>query len=150
MCAGVALVSQRGLEWACAMKITTEKGGEPGREADPLREPESALDEERWVLCVACGGRLAKESARIDVDGSHEHSFMNPSGIRFVVACFRAAPGCDSHGEPSSVWTWFPGRAWQIALCKACGAHVGWSFQAPETSPFHALIHDRIASDVGP
>jgi hypothetical protein len=124
------------------MKITTDK---TAPSAEPLRETESVA--ERWVRCVACGARLARESARIEVDGSHEHSFMNPSGIRFVVACFSGAPGCICDGEPSTVWTWFPGRSWQIALCKACGAHVGWSFEAPASSPFYALIGDRIASE---
>ena len=114
-------------------------------DAGPLREVE--VEPERWVLCVACGGRLARETARIEVDGSHEHSFMNPSGIRFTVACFAAAPGCVPDGEPSDVWTWFPGRAWQIALCKTCRSHVGWSFHAPLASPFHALVSDRIASE---
>jgi hypothetical protein len=42
------------------------------------------------------------------------------------------------------VWSWFPGRAWQIALCKRCGVHVGWSFHAGEAAPFHALVRDRI------
>ena len=127
------------------MKITTDTAGAP--DAAPLGETDVELEAQDWVCCVACGGRLARERTCIDVDGSHQHSFMNPSGLRFVVACFAAAPGCVAQGEPSTVWTWFPGRAWQIALCKACAVHVGWSFHASESSPFHALIADRIASE---
>ena len=74
--------------------------------------------------------RLTPPRARIEVNGAHEHEFMNPSGLRFDVACFAVAPGCVPDGERSTVWTWFPGRAWQVALCKGCGAHVGWSFHA--------------------
>lgn len=69
---------------------------------------------------------------------------MNPSGLRFDVACFSIAPGCMPEGERSSVWTWFPGRAWQVALCKGCGSHVGWSFHADGLAPFHGLVRDRI------
>jgi hypothetical protein len=95
-----------------------------------------------------CGGRLAPERARIEVGGRHQHEFMNPSGLRFVIVCYATAPGCVPEGERSTVWTWFPGRAWQIALCKTCGAHVGWSFHAPASADgggFHGLIRDRIA-----
>jgi hypothetical protein len=104
----------------------------------------SATEEEEWVRCAACGARLALLRARLEVNGSREHEFMNPSGLRFVLACFGAAPGCDSIGEPSSVWTWFPNHSWQVALCRGCGAHVGWSFHPTEGAPFYGLVCDRI------
>ncbi len=114
----------------------------------PEPAPDDALEtgEEEWIRCAACGFRLAPARARIDVNGTHEHAFMNPSGLRFDVACFAVAPGCVPDGERSTVWTWFPGRSWQVALCKGCGAHVGWSFHADPLSPFHALVRARITS----
>ena len=123
-----------------ALKITPDGARASG--AEPLRE--ASEDEERWLRCAACGARITTESARIEVDGSHEHEFMNPSGMRFRVACFATALGCMPEGEPSAVWTWFPGHAWQIALCRGCGVHVGWSFHG-EASSFHALVRDRLA-----
>ena len=122
------------------MKLTPGGAGTPS--TDPALD--AATEEERWLRCAACGGRITPESARIDVDGAHEHEFMNPSGLRFRVVCFAAAPGCVPEGERSTVWTWFPGRAWQIALCRACGTHVGWSFHKEEGSPFHGLIRERL------
>ena len=122
------------------MKLTPGGAGTPN--SNPVEESET--EEERWLRCAACGGRITPERARIDVDGAHEHEFMNPSGLRFRVACFAAAPGCMPDGERSTVWTWFPGRAWQIALCRGCGSHVGWSFHREEASPFHGLICDRV------
>jgi hypothetical protein len=122
------------------VKVTT--GTQPRPEG--AEDAESSADEEKWVRCAACGARLAPERARIEVNGRHEHEFMNPGGMRFVVACFATAPGCMPDGEPSTVWTWFPGRAWQIALCKGCGAHVGWSFHAAGSPSFHGLVRDRI------
>ena len=125
------------------MKLT------PGTQTLPegAEKPEDAEEEERWVRCAACGARIAPERARIEVNGAHEHSFMNPSGLRFVVACYSVAPGCVAQGEPSTVWTWFPGHAWQIALCRACGAHLGWSFHAvgfASAAPFHGLVRERL------
>lgn len=122
------------------MKLT------PGTQthAEGAEDAESVTEEERWLRCAACGARITPERARIDVSGAHEHSFMNPSGLRFVVACFATAPGCMDEGERSTVWTWFPGRAWQIALCKGCGAHLGWSFHAANVAPFYGLVRDRL------
>lgn len=117
--------------------ITAPEGGEGA---------ESSTEEEKWVRCVACGARLAPERARIDVNGAHEHEFMNPSGLRFRVACFAVAPGCVPEGEPSTVWSWFPGCAWQIALCRECSVHVGWSFHGAG-STFHGLVADRIVRE---
>ena len=111
-----------------------------------VEEPRSSTEDEKWVRCAACGARLAPEQARIDIDGSHEHERMNPSGLRFVLACFAVAPGCEPNGPPSPVWTWFPGHEWQIALCRGCGAHVGWSFHAAERAPFYGLVRDRTVS----
>jgi hypothetical protein len=123
-----------------AMKLTHGTKALPEGAADAEQAPE----EERWLRCAACGGRITPARARLEVNGSHEHSFMNPSGLRFVVACYAVAPGCVPDGAPSTVWTWFPGRAWQIALCSGCGVHLGWSFHADDTAPFHGLVRDRI------
>jgi len=71
------------------MKLT------PGTQALPegAEKPEGATEEERWLRCAACGARITPERARIDVNGSHEHSFMNPSGLRFVVSAGMAIDG---------------------------------------------------------
>jgi hypothetical protein len=120
----------------------------PGAGGDPASADASevATEDERWVRCAACGASLAPEKARIAIDGAHEHTFMNPAGIRFVVMCFASAPGCAPEGERSTVWTWFPGHAWQIEHCRSCGAHVGWSFHAVAGGrAFWGLVADRLA-----
>lgn len=32
--------------------------------------------------------------------------------------------------RPSSDFSWFPGYAWQIAVCSTCSSHIGWKFHA--------------------
>lgn len=114
---------------------TTPAAGESG-------EPDVLTEEERWLRCASCDARVAREASSIAVNGKHEHEFMNPSGIRFVVGCYRAAPGCVPTGERSTVWTWFPGFAWQIELCRSCFSHLGWSFHG--RTSFYGLIVDRL------
>jgi hypothetical protein len=121
----------------------------PSDHADPgageLDEVDAAY--EPWVRCARCVARVAPASSRTTVNGSHVHEFMNPAGIRYTILTFASAPGCAPEGERSTVWTWFPGHAWQVAICRACGSHLGWSFDGPgaSTASFHGLIRERIA-----
>jgi hypothetical protein len=119
----------------------------PGELPSPegLEEADTAVQDERVVRCAACGGRVTKDASRITMGGSHEHAFMNPSAMRFVVQCFADAPGCAPEGERSTVWTWFPGYAWQSELCRSCGVHLGWSFHGAGGA-FYGLVKDRLAS----
>ena len=67
---------------------------------------------------------------------------MNPEGTVFVIGCFAQAPGCVAIGAPMLEWTWFPGCRWQVALCRACGEHLGWRYTGADT--FHGLILERL------
>jgi hypothetical protein len=118
-------------------------GGERG-EKQPDRD--RAAGEEAWLRCAACGHGITRERARIDVDGAHVHTFVNPQGVEFVIRCFRDAPGCAGWGDESTFWSWFPGTAWRVALCAGCGAHVGWSYRygAPAAHAFWGLISARV------
>ena len=113
-------------------------------EAPEKREVHAArIAEDHAVVCAACNHALTSASARIDVDGAHEHAFANPAGLTFRIACFRDAPGCRGLGDESTFWTWFKGFAWRVALCGACGEHVGWSY-ASDATAFFGLITNRI------
>jgi hypothetical protein len=118
---------------------TTETASES---APDTRERERPHEEEDWILCLDCGARITRPGAAIEVNGRHMHEFMNPEGIRFVVRCFSIAPGVRGVGERSTVWTWFPGHAWQIELCRGCAGHLGWSFHGATT--FYGLVRDRL------
>ena len=75
--------------------------------------------------------------------GAHAHCFVNPHGQVFEIGCFARAPGCRALGPATTDWTWFPGWAWQVALCAACGRHLGWCYRR-QGGRFFGLILDRL------
>ncbi len=104
---------------------------------------DAAIDEERVLACAACGAFVARARDRIEVEGAHEHSFVNPSAVAYRVACFKEAPGAAGVGEESTFWSWFKGHAWRIVVCARCAAHLGWSFRSTDRL-FFGLIVDRL------
>jgi hypothetical protein len=98
------------------------------------------------LVCAACRRAITDAAARIEVDGLHEHSQVNPHGFVWTFGCFAQAPGCAAVGAPSTEFTWFPGHAWQIAQCLRCGTHLGWLWSSPGRR-FHGLIVGRIAEE---
>ena len=120
-------------------------GKDTGLERLATHDRESRTRDEEWVRCAGCGHGLARKSARTEVDGKHVHTFVNPHGIEYTFGCWTDAPGCRGWGEESTLFTWFAGFAWRIALCAQCGVHVGWSFRA-ESGGFVGLVVDRVAT----
>lgn len=105
--------------------------------------PEQAATSRRELRCAACGHPITSTDARVERAGSSGHTFVNPSGIVFRISCFAAAPGAAVVGPRSTEWTWFPGYAWQVQLCRGCHAHVGWRFSSADDR-FSGLIDDRL------
>ncbi len=101
----------------------------------PLASGAGTRTRQVW-RCAACAADVAA-----DPDAGSQR-FVNPDGVEFEIARFRDAPGCRAIGEPVSYWTWFPGCAWQPAVCAACGAHLGWRFSGAEE--FFGLIVDHL------
>jgi|SRR5690349_20272684 len=98
------------------------------------------------LVCAACRRRITDTGARIEVDGLHEHSQVNPHGYVWTFGCYAEAPGCAPVGAPSTEFTWFPGHTWQIAQCLRCGTHLGWLFTGADRR-FHGLIVERLAEE---
>ena len=96
-------------------------------------------DEEDPIRCRRCGAALAPRCARIDLSPD---IFVSPDGAVFALVGVRVAPGCTAIGTPTTYWTWFPGCAWQAALCRGCGEQVGWAYTGAST--FAGLIKDRV------
>ena len=104
----------------------------------PASEPE--LDE--TVRCGQCRHELTHRRYTIAVEGAHQHTFRNPHGWSFQVACFSTAPGVAAFGPPVAEHTWFEGFQWQVALCDGCGGHIGWWYLGAST--FVGLIVTRL------
>jgi hypothetical protein len=98
------------------------------------------------LVCVQCRNIVTEPAARTEVQGSHKHTFANPHGFVFHIACFSPAPGVRPAGAPSLAFPWFTGFTWQVDLCAQCGIHLGWFFQSSDRS-FHGLITDRLVEE---
>jgi hypothetical protein len=99
-------------------------------------------DVERVWRCAACGGSVARDRDRVPLEGAATRAFVNPDGAEYVIAGFTEAEGCADASGPSTYWSWFAGCSWQVAVCTACRAHLGWRFSG--RAAFHGLIVDRL------
>jgi hypothetical protein len=123
----------------------------PNSDRQPLHQPTvevsndvSPSEDERWIVCRQCQQRLTLPSERISVNGSHSHTFANPSGVVFEIGCFRMVSGLNFIGPPSYEFPWFAGYSWQIVICSACQTHLGWWFRGPSSNQFYGLILDHL------
>jgi hypothetical protein len=122
---------------------------DPDSGKDPVSTVESAtaeetLEEEGWILCRQCRQRLTRPSHRVSINGSHRHSFANPSGIVFEIACYRKVQGYRIWGQPSREFAWFAGHSWEIVTCAKCSVHLGWLFSGDQASRFFGLILENL------
>ena len=108
-----------------------------------IRSEDRESDAHRRLLCAQCKALITDRKTQIEAAGSHEHTCTNPHGFAYRIGCFAAAPGCIAIGRAESYWSWFPGYSWQLVLCRACHAHLGWHFRAA-SSAFYGLILDRL------
>lgn len=143
--------------WCSTKQITTslrpdnkskpayQTGDNALAESDALPE-----EEELWIACRNCHQLLTQPSQGTAVNGSHQHTFANPSGVVFEIRCFRSTKGCALTGPPSTDFTWFPGYSWQIAICSSCQTHLGWLFRSQGAGQFYGLIVDRLTELSGP
>jgi hypothetical protein len=101
------------------------------REQDRTSAPVvGAVDGERGeLLCATCRRRITHDDHRIEVNGGHEHTFVNPGGFVHRLGCFAVASHLSEVGEPETAFAWFPGFSWQITRCQTCRTHLGWVFR---------------------
>jgi hypothetical protein len=109
--------------------------------------PQNNEDEDKsWIICRQCHQVITNISERLVVDGSHQHTFVNPLGILYEIGCFRSTRGCIHVGPASPEYSWFKGFSWKVAVCRYCGIHLGWRYVARgNANPFSGLILNRLA-----
>lgn len=103
-------------------------------------EPQRVDEPTRWLQCLHCNQKVTRTSDRIEVDGKHLHSFINPAGVIYRIGCFGSAVGVVEVGEASDVFTWFAGHVWRAALCLGCERHLGWGFHGGEAQFFGLVL----------
>lgn len=96
------------------------------------------------IVCRQCLYVITSSAEREVINGAHAHTFANPQGIVFEIACYRYAWGCAYAGPASPEFTWFAGHVWRIAVCANCHVHLGWRFSTPAGHFFHGLITGRL------
>jgi hypothetical protein len=104
--------------------------------------------EERFLLCIFCNNRITRSEQRVEINGSHQHLFINPAGEHFRIGCFTGAAGCRPDGYATSAYTWFAGFSWRIAICSLCGMQLGWYYQAAGGQNFFGLILNRLLENI--
>ena len=99
------------------------------------------------IRCGFCRAIISYPGNQLERLGKHIHTFRNPSGLSFTIACYARA-WCDAVGSPTEEWSWFPGYRWQYALCHACHEHLGWFYRTDgDLAPFYGLILPRLIFD---
>ncbi len=99
-----------------------------------------ASDENEFLRCSDCQYPITRKRDRIEVNAKHNHVFVNPHGYVYQIGCYALAPGCVTVGEETSHFSWFPGYAWQIAICGQCLTLLGWAFRSHETRFFGLIV----------
>lgn len=99
-------------------------------------------------LCARCLRGVAAAHSRCLRLGREEHTFANPAGLLFDIACFFEAPGARVEGIPTSEFSWFPGYFWQYCSCRSCGLHLGWRYRS-DTDSFFGLIVQKLIEGPG-
>lgn len=121
-------------------------GGEKSPEALVIERPgEKRSGKGERLLCRLCRLPITDEQQALEVNGLHFHTFFNPAGLVFEIACFANAAGCRREGASSTHFSWFAGTSWQVAVCRRCASHLGWFFQGRETD-FFGLIRKQLIS----
>ena len=114
----------------------------------PFEEQEEEAAREPVIVCRECRNHITDESQRLSVEGANRHTFANPHGHVYDIACFASATGCHRAGPPSGEFTWFKGFSWQVVICAGCMAHLGWFFISSGGRHFFGLIIDRLVSSI--
>jgi len=84
----------------------------------------------RAYRCSECSSVVTYSDRLTAVSGSKTHTFTNPAGMRCDVQTFSSCPGAIAIGQPTGEYTWFPGYEWSLAVCRHCGSHLGWYYEA--------------------
>jgi hypothetical protein len=119
----------------------------PDEEAVARERVENRAEEDDEVLCSTCMSVVTQLRYSVSINGSSEHTQINPHGFMYTIACYDSASGCAAVPPASSEFPWFAGYEWTIVACRQCGQHLGWRFDgAGEPKQFFGLIVNRLTA----
>lgn len=90
-----------------------------------------ALNTSNFFICKRCKNHLANYNEIVPMSKEGvQSSYCNENGYVHETLTFRRMIEDSSYlvDRPKTEFSWFPGYAWQILLCKSCSCHVGWRF----------------------
>jgi cereblon len=122
--------------WLCCWR--EERRPAPGKAADALVR--------RALCCRHCGLEVSDTAALFTQDGAQvTRVFANPYGLLHEIVTVRRAQNLVPVGPATTEFSWFPGYAWEIALCAGCQAHLGWRFGgSDEPREFWGLLRREL------
>ncbi len=87
--------------------------------------------------CAQCGAFISHSAALVAINGSTDHSYVNPAGIRCNFLTFAYCENILEHLDLFLEYSWFPGYGWRFLTCSSCFSHLGWKYDAvkEEASP---------------
>ncbi|XP_031843037.1 E3 ubiquitin ligase component cereblon [Nomia melanderi] len=93
------------------------------------------LIHDKLFACNNCNALIGRQSNMLPMSTEGPLGiYCNRAGfIHDIVTLYSAQGLILSHHPPSTEYTWFPGYAWTIAMCKNCNSHMGWKFTAVES-----------------
>ncbi|CAL7937660.1 unnamed protein product [Xylocopa violacea] len=99
------------------------------------REIKYLLNDKIFV-CSNCDSYIGKQSQIFPMSKEGpQGTYCNRAGIIHETVTLYHAQGLRlSESEPSIEYTWFPGYAWIVAMCKNCDTHMGWKFIAVQNN----------------
>ena len=135
---GCLLASQRFAPWMSKGEPLPEAVFKDGQQQD---DDEQEFSGQEKILCRQCLQLITTAAERIEIQGSHQHTFSNPAGLLFQIGCFRLVPGCVLVSPPEAEWSWFSGYCWQVVLCSSCATHMGWRYTGGSDSFYGLILH---------
>ncbi len=95
--------------------------------------------------CVNCGAYIANSASSVTINGSGEHSFVNPAGVQCNFKTFLECSNVEISDELFLEHSWFPGFGWRFLICSDCSRHLGWKYDPVNNKSaeafFGVLIH---------
>lgn len=140
MFAGATSLEYRKLPGGALLCRLRETGSEGRRASEETVDSEGEGLADSGLFCRRCGYCVTNNDERITINGSHTHTFFNPTGMLFELGCFLHAPGCRVDGDANGHFTWFAGYRWRVALCRQCACHLGWRFEKQEVMFFCLIL----------